>query len=249
VNELERVEAEAVRSAVVAAGGVATEIGGAVCCAYPPLREHPILNRAMPADAQVDLDAVESFFAAAGTSFVVTVAPAVVELERDLEARGYRRAEGWTKFLRDMAPPPAVESSAAVTAIGAEVAPAFARVLVEGFGGPPQGADVWKRVPGVRGWHCFVAWEGDEPAAAAALFVDGDVGWLGAAATHPAFRRRGAQNALLRARIERARELALRRLTVETGAPVEGRQGGSYRNILRAGFREAYVRANWLSPR
>jgi len=96
LNELERVEREAVRSVVVAAGGATAEVGGAVCCAYPPLREHPILNRAMPVGTRVDVAAVESFFAEAGTSFVVTVPPGVDALERDLADRGYGRGQGWT---------------------------------------------------------------------------------------------------------------------------------------------------------
>ena len=52
----------------------------------------------------------------------------------------------------------------------------------------------------------------------------------------------------MRARIEKARELRLRRLTVETGERIEGRPSTSYRNILRAGFAETYLRANWRSP-
>jgi len=249
VNELERVEREAVRSVVVAAGGVTADVGGAMCSAYPPLREHPILNRAMPVDAHVDLDAVESFFEAAGTSFVVAVRPRLASLNRELDGRGYRRAGGWTKFSRDASPAPRVASDLELRAAGPTDAQAFADVLMEGFGGAPQGRDVWTQVPGLRGWHCFLARDGREPAAAGALFVDGDVGWLGAAATRPSFRRRGAQSALLATRVNRARELSVRTLTVETGEPVEGQPGGSYRNILQAGFREEYVRANWLSPR
>jgi len=45
------------------------------------------------------------------------------------------------------------------------------------------------------------------------------------------------------------REGGVTTLVVETGAPVDGRPGDSYRNVVRAGFREQYVRANWLSPR
>jgi hypothetical protein len=41
-----------------------------------------------------------------------------------------------------------------------------------------------------------------------------------------------------------AHELGLRLLVTETGVPRDGRPGPSYRNILRAGFREAYVRPN-----
>lgn len=104
-------------------------------------------------------------------------------------------------------------------------------------------------VPASEGWHCFVAFAGDEPAAAGALFAEGSVGWLGAAATRPAFRRRGGQRAVVAARIERARELGLTTLVVETEAPTEDCAAGSHRNIVRAGFREEYIRPNWLSPR
>ena len=37
-------------------------------------------------------------------------------------------------------------------------------------------------------------------------------------------------------------------LTVETGERIDGRPSTSYRNILRAGFAETYLRANWRSP-
>ena len=36
-------------------------------------------------------------------------------------------------------------------------------------------------------------------------------------------------------------------LVTETGQPVDGRPGPSYRNIVRAGFEPAYVRQNYLS--
>ena len=50
-------------------------------------------------------------------------------------------------------------------------------------------------------------------------------------------------------RIQKALERGLRRLTVETGARLGDRSAESYRNILRAGFREAYVRPNWTASR
>ena len=82
-----------------------------------------------------------------------------------------------------------------------------------------------------------------------ALFAHGEVGWLGFGATRPEHRGRGAQGAILAGRIERARGLGLRRLVTETGAPREDGPGPSYRNILRAGFREIEVRPNLASPR
>ena len=57
------------------------------------------------------------------------------------------------------------------------------------------------------GWDCWLALDGDEPAAAAGLFVAEGVGYLGFAATLPEHRGKGGQNALLAARIDqRARQ-------------------------------------------
>ena len=98
------------------------------------------------------------------------------------------------------------------------------------------------------GWTWLVAWSGDDAAGVDALFAHGEVGWLGFGATRPEHRGRGAQGAILAGRIERARELGLLRLVTETGAPREDGPGPSYRNILRAGFREIEVRPNLASP-
>jgi ribosomal protein S18 acetylase RimI-like enzyme len=74
------------------------------------------------------------------------------------------------------------------------------------------------------------------------------VGWLSFAATLPEFRRRGAQNALLAARIRAAAELGCSLVVGETGALEDGRPSNSYRNIVRAGFEPVYDRPNYRSP-
>jgi GNAT superfamily N-acetyltransferase len=96
-------------------------------------------------------------------------------------------------------------------------------------------------------WQAWLALAGDEPAAAAALFADGDGAYLGLAATLPEHRGEGAQAALIAARVRRARQLGCRWLTTETGERRPGHPAGSYRNILRAGFVEEFVVANWRS--
>ncbi len=72
------------------------------------------------------------------------------------------------------------------------------------------------------------------------------VAYLGLAGTLPEHRGKGAQNVLLAARIRRAAELGCDLVITETGERREDRPSGSYRNILRAGFREDIVTANWL---
>ena len=124
----------------------------------------------------------------------------------------------------------------------------FGTAFAEGYGLPAALADFAAAVVGRPGWHCFVAYDGRTPVGAGALFESGDAGWLGAAATVPSHRGRGAQSAILAARVERARERGLRVLITETGVPRDGRPGASYRNIVKSGFEPTYVRPNYASP-
>ena len=107
----------------------------------------------------------------------------------------------------------------------------------------------WATVVGRPGWHVFLAREGGDAVGAGALFLHEDAGWLGVAGTVPEHRGKGGQGALLAARIDRARELGAGVLVTETGEQVEGRPSNSYRNILRAGFAEAYLRPNLHAPK
>jgi GNAT superfamily N-acetyltransferase len=229
LNELERVEAQAMREIATLAGARAGTAGGALCISYPETPT-PSLNWALPVGAHVDVDAVLRWFDGA---------PHMFSTHDDLSAHGYTRGHAWMKFERGDEPAPSVQTDLRIeeTRDGA----LFARVCADGFGLP----DAPGQFVGSPGFACFLAWDGDEPAACAALYADGDSAWLGVAATKPGFRGRGAQGALLSARIDAARAAGAKRLVTETGE----RPGSSYRNIVRAGFREAYLRPNWQSPR
>ena len=63
----------------------------------------------------------------------------------------------------------------------------------------------------------------------------------------PEHRRKGAQSAILAARIIAAAEAGCDVVATETGEPRDGEPGGSWRNIARAGFEPQYVRPNYLS--
>jgi L-amino acid N-acyltransferase YncA len=62
----------------------------------------------------------------------------------------------------------------------------------------------------------------------------------------PAHRGKGAQRALLAERIRKAAGLGCDIVLCETGELREDRSNASYRNLLRAGFEEVGVTANWL---
>lgn len=89
--------------------------------------------------------------------------------------------------------------------------------------------------------HRFIAAIDGEPVAAGGLAVHDGVALLAGASTVPAARRRGAQLALLAARL---------RFAVEQGCDLAMMcalpGSGSQRNAERHGFRIAYTRIKWL---
>jgi len=91
-----------------------------------------------------------------------------------------------------------------------------------------------------RNTHCFIVEHQGEALAAGALGMHDGVAILAGASTRPEFRGRGAQAALLRARIEHARssgcDVAL--MAAQPGS-------GSQRNAERQGFRIGYTRTKW----
>jgi GNAT superfamily N-acetyltransferase len=240
----ERAELEAFRDWVAAApdGAVASAEHGralAVRSTAFPARE---LNRIVGLYDLVDLAALTPFYA--GGSFWVSLDPAA-GLDDELRARGFAADYPWQKFARGLEP---VEARSDLRIADAEAPADFGSAFAEGYGLPSPVAGFAAAVVGRTGWHCFVAYDERRPVASGALFESGDAGWLGAAATVPSHRGRGAQSAILAARVERARERGLRVLITETGVPRDGRPGASYRNIVKNGFEPTYVRPNYASP-
>ena len=125
----------------------------------------------------------------------------------------------------------------------------WAAVVTAGYGLPEESATRLAAAPGSGGWTAFLARDGDEPAAAAAVWVDPPAAYFGFAATLPEHRGKGAQGALFAARIERALALGCTTLVTETGELRDGSPSSSYRNILRLGFEPRHVVANRLHRR
>jgi GNAT superfamily N-acetyltransferase len=183
-----------------------------------------------------------------GVTFYVSLAPGArpAELSEWLRARGLEPGWGWMSFRRDVDDPPSAETSLRLVEVDtADHAAAFARVVRVSYGLPEPIEPRLAQTPGA-GWQCWLALDGDEPAGAGALYAAEGVAYLGLAATRPEHRGKGAQNALLATRIRRAAELGCDLVITETGERRDDRPSNSYRNILRAGFKEDAVTANWL---
>lgn len=169
--------------------------------------------------------------------------------EKWLAENGYERGYGWMKFVRDASPPELAEPDGIeIRELSEGEGESFGAIAAEGFGLPGWGAALFGGLPGRPGWHCYVGAVDGADAAGAAMFVDGGIAQFGIAATLEAARGRDCQLGMLRRRILDAASAGCHTLFVETGELAEDRPAGSYRNILRAGFREAYVRPNWQEP-
>jgi GNAT superfamily N-acetyltransferase len=234
-------------------GIAVAEIGGALCTAVGEL-ESTMFNRVVglglsaPA-TDADLDAVAAFFAGHGQRFYVSLNPRAkpADLPARLERRGFTPGYAWMKFTRGAEPPPPTESGLRVERVARDRGADFGEVVAIGYELEPFTADWFAELPRTS-WRCYVAYDGEEPAGAAALYVHDGTGYLGLAATRPEHRRKGAQSALLATRIGDAIAAGCTTLVTETGERIPMKPSNSYRNILRFGFEEDYLRPNYLSP-
>jgi hypothetical protein len=172
--------------------------------------------------------------------------PGTGDAEDVLRAAGLAPGYGWMKFVRDAHPPRfRVAEDVEVVELTEPGQEPFAAIVANGFGVPAWGAELFAQLPGRPGWRCYVAKVGGAAQAAGAMFVDGEIAEFGLAATLEPARRRGCQLSLLHRRIVDAAAAGAGLLFVETGERAPDRPSNSYRNILRAGFEEAYLSPNW----
>jgi GNAT superfamily N-acetyltransferase len=196
-----------------------------------------------------DLAAAAEWAEARGVAPYVPLTPGLpgsAAAEAWLQENGFEPAYAWMKFVRDPHPPrfPAPKGVEVVELTEPDQEP-FGTIAAIGFGLPAWGAEFFAHLPGRSGWRCYAARVDGETQGCAAMLIEDGIAELGVAATLEGARGHGCQTALLHRRICDAAEAGCHTLFVETGERVPGRPSASYRNILKAGFKEAYLRPNW----
>jgi hypothetical protein len=152
----------------------------------------------------------------------------------------------WMKFVRDPHPPRfAAPRGVEVVELSDPGQEPFGMIAATGFGLPAWGSAFFADLPGREGWRCYIGRVNGEAQSCAAMHIHDGIAEFGIAATLEPARGRGCQLALLRQRILDAADAGCHTLFVETGERVPDRPSASYRNILRAGFEEAYLRPSW----
>jgi ribosomal protein S18 acetylase RimI-like enzyme len=168
------------------------------------------------------------------------------ELRAWLAAKGLRRHRAWMKFARGPERVTRPASELRVERARPEHAGVFADIVESAFHMPASSRPLLELIIGLEGFVTFMSFAGETPAGIGTLFVADGIGWLGFGATKPEFRGRGGQAAVLAARLEAAYDSGCRLVVTETGEAVPGDAQHSYKNILKAGFRELYLRENFV---
>lgn len=257
---VERAEAEAwvrmyehVPAGVRAAMGVRATLSGGTGVVAMAGADSGLLNRVMglgvgePA-TEARLDEVLSTYADLGVgNFVVQLSPEAqpAAMTDWLAERGLVPGSAWAKAIRGNDPVVPVATDLTVRAVDPADAEVFGAVGCAGFEMPASFEPLFAGVVGKPGWLAYLAYDGGQPVATGAVHVVGEVAWVGMGSTLPTHRGRGAQNALFARRIEDGIARGCRWFATETGAEDPDAPNGSLRNMLRAGFRVAYLRRNF----
>jgi hypothetical protein len=246
---------ESVPEAVAAEHGVElARFGPVQASVVGQLRQVRMLNLVLGATepgavAAGHLEAALAWTRERGASPYVPLTPGLLtseDAEAALQAAGMAPGPGWMKFVRDthlprFSPPDDVE----VVELSDPDEEPFGSIIAASFGVPAWAADFFANLPGRPGWRCYAARVDGAAYATGAMFLDGGIAEFGMGATLEPARRRGCQLALLHRRIIDAADAGSKLLFVETGERVPNGTDASYRNILRAGFEEAYLCPNW----
>ncbi len=201
------------------------------------------------ADASTIDALIERFRAAKVRRFCVLLSPGpqAAGLARCLAARGFVRRPGHALLLRDCRKPVRrVATPLRVVREGPRLHRAAIGILGESFAMPASRLAWSLAARSGGGYEHFLALDGVRPVAVASLRIEGDLAWLGGAATRTRWRRRGGQGALVATRLRRAVWHGCRWAWSETAEPVPRRPDASRRNLLRHGFVQVSLKPKYV---
>lgn len=193
-----------------------------------------------------DLAQIEAIYAEAGGGVRLDLCPLVDEtLCTLLQARAYH-IESFQSVLvmalREPLPLVAAPPEVRITQATPQEADLWIQTTAQGFTGTESpSSDVFDILaPNFHAAHahCYFAWVDDQPAAGGAMYYHEGMVELGGTSTRLAFRRQGAQTALIRTRLRAAQALGCEFALVITEPGSD-----SQRNLMHKGFHLAYTKA------
>lgn len=248
-------EAAAYR-ALIACAAVAEEsgfeadtLGGVLVLRSAAVRSSVLFNRAIGVGASEPasrplLDQIAQRYAGTGTPWAMEVSePVDSEMLRGwLKERRMRRGLPTAMLMRSCAELPAVNCDLRVVRVGAEFSRECTEIWAQVFRLAPPMQAVLAQVSSQPGFRLWVAFDGERPVACSLSHLADGLAWLGWSATLETHRGRGAQNALLAARLRDAELAGCAWASSETAMGTPEQPDASFRNLLRFGFSLAYQR-------
>lgn len=208
------------------------------------------LNRILGLTTTEDLDEAYTWMRKrAGNRFLqVNTDAASDNLKHWIESKGLvAYGPGWAKLRRSTDAVSLPSSSTVQTRkVRPDEAEVFGAMMCAGFGFPGSLTALWAAIVGRNGWSCFYALDGDTPVGTGAMFASGSFAWLGGGTTVPSFRNRGAQKALIQARLKEGADRGVSTFVVETEVPSAERASISNANLTKMGFVHIYNRSNYI---
>lgn len=168
------------------------------------------------------------------------------ELPGWLHANGLKPGRRWLKFVRDAMQPFEPATTLRVESVGREHRDTIAEIVADAFDLSQTAGRLIGNLAGRPGWRFYLSFDADRPIGVAAFYFEGDDAWLDWDATRPEARDRGSHQALLARRIAEAHALGCTTLYTATPEAVADHTPPAYHNLIKAGFRVAYPRDNFV---
>jgi acetyltransferase (GNAT) family protein len=198
-----------------------------------------------------DIEAMEDFYRARGSAVNIETCPlADASLLKVLSERGYVPIEASHVFARaltagDVSLWPDPSSEVWIRTPREDEADSYSELVAKNFfeNGevPPELLDIFKSTFYAKGAHFFIAEIDGVPAGGGMMSMHRGVASLGGAGTLPEFRNRGAQAALILARLASAARAGCDLAMVATGLGTV-----SQRNVERREFKLVYERSKLI---
>ena len=193
-------------------------------------------------------DLIAEYREASVPRFMISWAPVArpAEARHWFAERGFRRITPILRLTRATDADIIATTSLSIAEARRADAARFGEVAAQSSGLPMEFAPGLNSTIGHPGWRHYFALDGDRPVSSAALYVEDDYAWAGFGGTLPAYRRRGAQSALLARRIRDAHSAGARWITAWTTAETAERPNPSLHNMQRLGFDVSYEIENYV---
>ncbi|MEV6282725.1 GNAT family N-acetyltransferase [Kribbella sp. NPDC051770] len=192
-----------------------------------------------PVTSAVIGEVLDHLEAAGCTTAALSIMPGALPPDWDAIATSYGITAGQTtvQVARTAGPVEQAPSDFRIAPIGPQHAEAWAQLQVDAYGMPDAGfRAMLAAYPDWPGTTAYAAWDGDTMVATGSLHIVNGVGRLRSGATHPAYRGRGAQSALLTRRTADAFAQGCDLVTTGSYKPAPGQHNPSLANMLRLGF-------------